>query len=225
MEEGAEINIPKAKETKKPKIPRWQKEFSENDYNHFLKIAKERTDKNELDRTINNIAFRIEGAEMTGVLPPEGLPTHVARGEYIEVPFANDYLLGRITTIQQVIIKYGKKVGNEYILKYRKTEFKTNNNKEISGDKNAEVFSVTTKFKEGNISVKMRGDKKFAVNIDFPQGFLNDQTPPYNSGYLSPSNLTDEEVNVLARHAIEVGFYNIYGNPSESPYPWEVPSL
>jgi hypothetical protein len=223
MEERAEIDgLKPTKEIKKPRIPRWQKGLTEDDYKQVLKIVSERTDKNELDKAMNNIAFRLEGAEMGGVLPPEGWPTFVARGEFIDIKEGELYLHGRINALRGVASKYGKASGNKQILKYRNSTFE-NIKDEESLDNTDIVFTTTTKFEQGIVSVKMTKEGKFSVNVDFPQGKWEENTPTYNSGFLPAKNLTEEEVNVLARHSIEVGYYNIYGDPTKSPYPWELP--
>lgn len=201
--------------------PRWQKDFTEYDYYQFLLLAKQRVNKEELDITLGNIQDRLLAAQHENVLPAPDAPTYVARDEFINVPQA-DLLVGRINAVRGMVEKHGRKKDDTHVLKYRTTIFESMDEKDLAGNgEEKPVFSVTTKFPDAMVGIKMLNNQKFAVNVDFKQQKGEEEIPGYRSGFLPADRLTREEVQVLARSAIEVGFYNIYGDPNLSPYPWE----
>jgi hypothetical protein len=199
---------------------RWQKDFNESDYQYFLRLAQQRTDVDMLKRTLDNIQGRLRGAEMANVLPQEGEPTKVARDDFTGVEGANSYI-GRIYALRSIATLYGKKDNDIYRLKYRKTTFESKVETEDEKLSNVVVFSVKTEFPFATIGLKMTGNENYSVQVIYPKEAWEDEYPSYQSGFLPADSLTHDELLVLAQHAVEVGFYNIYGDPSKSPYPWE----
>lgn len=226
MEENTEHSQPDIKvETNKAPKPRWQKDFESSDYNQFLLIANQRTDKEALNKTLGNIQERLLNAELQGMLPPEERPTNIARNDFIEVPNAN-LLIGRVNALRGVAMEYGRRQKGNRTLKYRIAQFESKDIPlDVSGQNDKGViFSTVTKFPDSMIGVRMTGDHKFSVNVDFKKKPYEQQTPDYRSGFLPTERLTSEEIRVLAQHALEVGFYTMMGDPSKSPYPWDNPS-
>ncbi len=221
MDETGEIPFPADK--KAPNRPSWQKEFTQSDYDHFLAIAQQRVNKEALDTTLGNVQDRLTAADYVGVLPEEGAPTFVAREEFIDVPHAS-LLIARVNALSYMTERFGRKAkgSSEHVLKYRIAEFETNTAREIVPTQ--VVFSASTELPEATIGVRMTQDNRFSVNVDFAKEPFEEVTPPsYHSGLLPVERLTSEEIHVLARAALEVGFYNMFGDPSKSPYPWENP--
>lgn len=219
MEPGEE---PLPAEPKSP-IPKWHETFDQSDYAHFLEVAQERIDPIKLQTTLGNIQDRLSDAEAVGFLPPEERPTNIARGEFIEVPGAK-FMIGRVGALSSMTERHGKKRGNSHVLKHRVVNFKVVDHDNIGQvDDDTEVFSADTRMPNGTIiRVRMLKDHRFSVSVDFKRERYEEPIPSYKSGYLTTDRLTREEVDVLARSALEIGFYNIYGDPNQSPYPWEV---
>jgi len=213
-----QINTPAVKDVK---LPPWQKEFDQTDHNHFLKLAQERTNRDLLYSTLDNIAFRLEGAELGNTLPSEEHPTFIARSEFINVAHAFPHVLGRINALRELTSQYGKMTEGKNVLKQRVARLE-----QTEGENEDDiVFSSSVEFKKARVTVKMQKNQKAAVEIDYPPDFFEGQTPSYRSGFLEAENLTNEEVEVLMRNNLEVSFYNLYGDPNKSSYPWEEPAV
>lgn len=201
--------------------PKWQADFTDYDYYHFLLTAQRRVNGDEITKTLGNIEDRILAAQHQGMLPEEGAPTYIARDDFIDVP--NSHLLGaRIKALEGIPKKYGRKKGKGHALKYRNTVFEQREAGSILPEEGeASVFSVMTKFPDAIVRVRASQHGRFAVDVDFKKPRGEEEIPGYKSGFLPAERLTRDEVNVLAHGAIEVGFYNLYGDPEKSPYPWE----
>lgn len=204
------------------KRPRWQKQFAEHDYQHFLLTAQSRTDYEKLQKTLAEIKSRLLVASQVDVIPPKNRPTNVARSEFIDVPHAS-LLTARVNAIQGIVNHYGVEREDGHYLKYRKVEFESLDRKNReSKDNDAVAFSARTDFEEATIRLRETNDHRFSVRVHFRKD-PGEEPVTYESGFVPTQNLTQEEVGILARHALEVGFFNLYSDPEKSPYPWELP--